>query len=403
MKENSKLLIISAILGFGIGVMSVLFLGMVKVATHYAWQFIPWAPVLGIIAGLCVGFVVKYFGQLKGIGFEAVAADVKKTGEVRPIIIPQVVLNAFFGLISGASIGPEAPLMALGGFCGSWVARRLKLAEEQLAAFTAIALGTSLGTLLESPIAGALFMVENPAKKLQKDRRALYTLMFASFVAACVGFGVFILVMGQYITSLHLIPPYSKFAFIDLLYCLILGIVGSFLGIFVTKAVERAQEFGGRFSRWPIPRAIIAGFLVGCIGLFLPLVLFSGQDEMPAIINNPASYTILMLCVLIVAKIVVTAISFGGGYQGGNIFPTLFISGVSGVLVNTLFPFIPLPIAMAGMMGGMLFASFKLPLFSIFLLIIMSETNLLPFITISVAGGMFVQLSTQKPQVLSHE
>lgn len=395
MKEQIKLLIVSLILGFCIGLISAGFLLAVKVTTSFTWKYLPYAPLLGILGGFVVGLIITMFGTHDGIGFEGIAADLKKTGVVKFLVLPQIVLNAFVGLVTGASIGPEAPLMGLGGYIGSFLSQKLKMKEDQIKAITALSLGTSLGTLLESPVAGAIFFIENPSKKLQEDKRALYSFIFSSFIAACIGFGIFMLFLGPYIANMHLIPPYTQFAFIDIFYCLVLGVVGAIWGVMVSRTVERSQQFGSRFARWSIPRAVAAGFLVGCVGYFFPLVLFSGQNQLPVIINDLSQYSLQLLLILIALKIIVTSLSFGGGYQGGNIFPTLFISALTGVCVHYIFPFIPLPIAMSGIMGGMIFTSFKLPLFSIFLLIVMSEPNLIPFITLSVAGGMFVLLSIE--------
>ena len=67
--------------------------------------------------------------------------------------------------------------------------------------------------------------------------------------------------------------------------------------------------------------------VIGLIGSFLPLTLYSGQNQLLQIIHSPAESGIRIPLLMMLAKIVLTCTSLATGFEGGPIFPLLFIGG----------------------------------------------------------------------------
>jgi H+/Cl- antiporter ClcA len=75
-----------------------------------------WPLPLSALAGLLVGLTIRY---LPGRGGESPADGfVPGRGSPSPIDLPDIFLAALAGLSLGVVIGPEAPLIALGGGLG---------------------------------------------------------------------------------------------------------------------------------------------------------------------------------------------------------------------------------------------------------------------------------------------
>lgn len=74
-------------------------------------------------------------------------------------------------------------------------------------------------------------------------------------------------------------------------------------------------------NRRPVPRAIVGGVVIGRIGSFLPLTLYSGQDQLLQIIHNPAAFGIGLLLLIMVVKALLTSTSFATGFEGGRSSP----------------------------------------------------------------------------------
>ena len=117
-----------------------------------------------------------------------------------------------------------------------------------------------------------------------------------------------------------------------------------------------------RFNKRPVTRAILGGVIIGLIGSFLPLTLYSGQNQLLQIIYNPATYGFGLLLLMMLVKVLLTSTSFATGFEGGPIFPLLFIGGTLGLSISQILHFIPEGVAVTAGMAGVAAAGFPAPL-----------------------------------------
>jgi H+/Cl- antiporter ClcA len=144
-------------------------------------------------------------------------------------------------------------------------------------------------------------------------------------------------------------------------------------------------------NKRPVHRAIIGGVVVGLIGSFLPLTLYSGQDQLLQIIHNPAAFGIGLLLLLVLVKALLTSTSFGTGFEGGPIFPLFFIGCTLGLAISKILTFIPEGVAVTAGMAGVACAVFPLPVTVALLLGLMGgQPDLLPVIVIGAVIGFLV-------------
>jgi len=138
----------------------------------------------------------------------------------------------------------------------------------------------------------------------------------------------------------------------------------------------------------PVVRAIVGGVVIGLVGSFLPLALYSGQNQLQEIIKNPAAYGVGLLLLLLLAKVLLTSTSYATGFDGGPIFPLLFIGGTMGLAISQIFPFIPQGVGVTTGMAGLAGAVFPIPLtVAILLGFLGGQIDLTPTITIGAVIG----------------
>ena len=134
-----KLLALVATLGVLTALVTFVFMALVHQGTVLIWDQA--AVTLGIdprlftilvctIGGLLVGLLVKLFGDHSGI-FAEVMQEFGRTGRFDYRKAPGIVNTALVSLVSGASLGPEAPLADACGGIGTWASDRLKLDEPE--------------------------------------------------------------------------------------------------------------------------------------------------------------------------------------------------------------------------------------------------------------------------------
>ena len=128
------LLVFAALLGVPIAAAAYYFLSLIDHLQEWVFSDLPdglgfdgeptWWPVVPLlVAGLVVGATIRYLpgrgGHSPADGFEAGAPPA-------PIELPGILLAALASLALGAVVGPEAPLIALGGGAAALVVRLVK-------------------------------------------------------------------------------------------------------------------------------------------------------------------------------------------------------------------------------------------------------------------------------------
>ena len=103
---------------------------------------------------------MKLFGDHNAI-FAEVMHEFGKTGRFNYRHAPGIVITAFVSLISGASLGPEAPLADACGGMGTLMADKLKLNEQETRTLGYSGVSGMLAAFITSPFGGAILGLES--------------------------------------------------------------------------------------------------------------------------------------------------------------------------------------------------------------------------------------------------
>ena len=282
-----------------------------------------WPLVLLTIAGVLIGLVIKFFGQNGGLGIAQ--SQYAQTGRINPRKVPSIMLQAFISLWSGAAVGPEGPLTFLTGGFGTYLSDRLRLKKDDVQVLVYSSIAGGFGGFFGSPVIGAVGAIEYMfIKELDLNRH-----LIPGLLAAAVGYGVYSAILQGSFLGIYSFPDYASPRLVDLWWALLVGIIAGFVGIMFKLVFGIVQRVFAPLAKRPVSRAVIGGIVMGLIGTFLPLTLYSGQNQLLQIIHNPAAFGIGLLLIMVVVKALLTSTSFATGFEGGPIFPLFFIGGVS--------------------------------------------------------------------------
>ncbi|MGB8160502.1 MAG: chloride channel protein [Nitrososphaeraceae archaeon] len=344
-----------------------------------------WPLILLGTTGVFVGLLIKFFGQRGGVG--VAQSQYVETGGLNYRNVPSILLQGFIALWGGASIGPEGTLTFLAGGLGTFVSERLKLQKDDVQVLTYSAIAGAFGGFFGSPIVGAVGAVEYMfIKELN-----LYRHLIPGLIAASVGYGVYSAILHTSFLGVYDFPDFAALRVVDLIWALLVGVIAGAIGILHKLVFGLTHRVFGRLNKKPVIRAIIGGVVIGLIGSFLPLTLYSGQNQLLEIIRNPASFGIGILLLMMLVKILLTGTSFATGFDGGPIFPILFIGGVLGQLLSEVLTFIPQGVGVLAGMAAAACAFLPLPLTIALLLgLFGGQTDLLPVIVIGAVTGFII-------------
>jgi len=397
------LLVLAAVIGVPISAAAWGFLALVSKLQGWIFTSLPhglgfhteplWWPIPPLIlSGLLTALAIQY---LPGTGGHEPAEGFKAdAGPPTPIQLPGVILAALATLALGAVLGPEAPLIAIGGGLGVCA---IRLARRNAPARTSAVVAASgsfaaISTLLGSPLIGAFLLME--ASGL--SGAMLEVVLLPGLVAAGIGSLIFIGLgtwsgLGTFSLAIPDLPHFGTPDAAEFGWALAIGVLAVLVGcgirwlaLFLRPYVARR-----RLLLTPLAGLVVAGLAIAYAegtGKGSSEVLFSGQDALGPFVTSAASYTVGALLLLIACKGLAYAVSLSG-FRGGPVFPAIFTGAVGGVLLSHVGG-LPLVAGVAMGIGAMCAVMLRLPLTSVLLATVLLGTDGLavtPLVIVAVA------------------
>ena len=375
------LLALAAVIGVPISAVAYGFLALTSKMQGWVFSSLPhalgfhgeplWWPVPPLVlAGLLVALTIRY---LPGTGGHSPADGFKPGGAPTPAELPGVILAALATLSLGVVLGPEAPLIAIGGglgICAIRLARRDAPARTT-AVVAAAGSFASISTLLGSPLIGAFLLME--ASGLAGATMEL--VLLPGLLAAGVGSLIFLGLnawtgLGTFSLAIPNLPHVGSPNIGEFGWALVIGLAAALLGSAIRRlALALRPHVEKRMVLvTPVAGLAIAGLAItfaAATGKGSSEVLFSGQTALGPLVEHSAEYTVGALLLLVACKGLAYAVSLSG-FRGGPIFPALLLGGAGGIALSHL-PGLPLVPAVAMGLGAMSAVMLRLPMTSVLL------------------------------------
>ena len=361
-------------------------------------------PVLAV-AGLIVAFAIV---RLPGTGGH-VPAHGLNPGVTQPIELPGVILAAIATIGLGVVLGPEAPLIALGGGLGLLGVRLVRGdASAELGTILA-ASGTfaAVSLIFDSPLVAAVILIEATGLGGPKLPLVLIPGLLAAGIGSLVsiGMGSFTgLSTSAYSLGALTLPAFSRPDIADFGWTIALAIAVAAGVVVVVRFARRVEQVvtGRAFVALPAAGLVIAGLAIAfsqITGKGADEVLFSGQDQLQGLITNGAGWSLATLALLLACKGVGWAISLAG-FRGGPTFPAMFLGVAAGLMASHL-PGFPLTPAISVGMAAAIVAMLRLPLSAVVLTTVLTSKGGLgasPLIIVGVVVAYVTTLVLTRPR-----
>jgi H+/Cl- antiporter ClcA len=330
------------------------------------WWPLPWLALAGIVVAFAIVRLPGTGGHVPANGLDATPTQ--------PIELPGVLLAAVAGIGLGIVLGPEAPLIGLGGGLGFLLIRALRSdtpPEAQLLVATS-GIFAALSFLFGSPVIAAVFLVEASALG---PRMPLVLLpgLFSAGIGSLVSTG-----MGSW-TGLSTdnialspvsLPDYARPDVVDFLWTVPLAAAVA-LGIFLIFRIgKNVARFAPRrpFLILPAIGLLVAGLAIGfdqATDKGIEQVLFSGQEQVTPLVDKAGAWSLGALALLVLCKGLAYGLAMGS-FRGGPVFPALFLGAAAGLMAAKLPGFDMTPAVAVGIGAGIA-AGLRLPLSAVVL------------------------------------
>jgi CIC family chloride channel protein len=221
---------------------------------------------------------------------------------------------------AGASLGMEAGYTQLGSGLFSAIAGYFSLRRSDRRIFVTAGSAAAIAAAFNAPLAGTFYG---------------YELILGSYAPGAIAPVTVAAVCGtlseRFLGETEPLVTLSGSAPIHMLTYVLFGVMGVLaagIGVLAMTTVTATER---TLKGWGIPdwlRPCVGGFAISAIAAFDPQVLGSGHGGIQY--HFAVSWALLPLSLLLVAKLLASAISVGSGFRGGLFSSSLFLGCVFG-------------------------------------------------------------------------
>ena len=340
--DNPKVYLIAAVLGAGVGLISIGFLFAVKTAKELIWtsELERINPVvvlsISVVGGLIVG-VLNQLAEKSRSEVHDLTEAIADMEEVETKQAPPARLifgRAGLGVVSlgfGGPLGPEAPLIALVAQLSSRLSHILKVTQARV---VELSVAGSLGVLFGVPL--VLAGIESEEKSKNRNIGQRIVARGPEILAAISSLFVITKLLPEIGIHQFTSANSAEVGFgIDLIWVALIALLAASLGLAIVRATPKARELVvSKIPGGAIPAGLLSGLILGASAVVTPLVLFSGHHEIQEILDSPIGVGNLL--VVVALKTLVLIACLAGGWYGGQIFPLAFIGAGTALVVAEL-------------------------------------------------------------------
>ncbi len=301
-------------------------------------------PLVTTLGGLISGLIVYIFApESKGAGTDAaIKAFHYEEGRVRARVPFVKMIASAVTIGSGGSAGREGPTAQVASGVGAIYAYLTKRPPHERRLLLLMGMAAGLSAIFRSPIGCAFFAIEVLYSQIEFESRALlYTLVSAVVAYVVTGFLVGWEPLFALPENLKIIQAH------EYLFFAVLGVFSGIMGALLPLFFGSIQD---TFDRLPLPfffKPAIGALIVGLMALVFPQVLGIGYGWIQKAINGDLSGPLMLA--LSISKAIAFSFTVATGGSGGDFAPSLYVGGMLGGFVASLFHQDPAAYVIVGM------------------------------------------------------
>lgn len=353
LKALVKWLVIAIIIGILCGFIGTAFHKGVEYVSEFR-EMNPWLLYLLPAAGLVIVAVYK-LTKTEGQNTNDVIDTVSGGKHLSIWLIPAIFVGTIMTHLCGGSSGREGAALQMGGDIGYQVGRLFHLDDRDRRTVSQCGMAAFFSALFGTPLAATMFalMVESVG--------TIYHVAFIpALVASLVSFGVSVLLgvaPTRFITAAPAVSMPMMFR------VALLAVLCALVSVLFVEALHTSEHLFAKYFKNPWIRIVVGGVLVILLTLLFGTRDYNGagMNIISAAIQDGSAHPEAFLL-----KIILTAVTLGAGYKGGEVVPAFFVGAVFGCVAG---PLLGIPAGFAAALGLIFVfgAATNCPISSIFL------------------------------------
>jgi chloride channel protein, CIC family len=411
-QDDGRLLTLAAlalVVGAAAGLIGAVFRIVLERADQLRDRLIAWAHgeallgfvlvvAIGAVAALVATWLVRRFSpHASGSGIPHVEGVLRR--EVSPAgytLLPVKFVGGVLAIGSGMALGREGPSVQMGASIAHFVGNMFRRTWPDCRVLIAAGAGAGLATAFNSPIAGAVFVLEELVQRFE------HRIAIAALAASTTAIAVARALLGS--NPDFAVEPLGQVAPLGQPLFLVLGAIAGLLAVGYNRLLLGSIALAERFGRVPAEaRAGVIGAGVAVVAWFAPGLVGGGDSITQQTLAGGVALAFLPVAFLV--RALLGSASYAAGTPGGLFAPLLVLGAQLGLLFGAasaaLFPGLGIPpqafavVGMAAFFTGVV----RAPLTGIVLIIEMTAAfaMLLPMVGACFAAMLVPSLLRDVP------
>jgi len=334
-----KWLIIAGVIGIVVGqVGSAFYYGM-----HFATEFRVNHPIIMIglpFGGLFIVFLYHIAGRDADYGTNSVLAAVRSEERLGIMMAPLIFVGTTITHLFGGSSGREGAALQIGGSIGSGIGDLFRLNETDKHVAIMCGMSACFAALFGTPIAATFFAMEVVSVGVMYYS-ALVPCVFSSLIAVEIAryYGV----MGEEMTIMSI----PDFTMTNVLKIILLSILCAILSRVFCQTMHMISHYAQQFIKNAYGRIFVFGSVIALIHFLIGSQDYAGagMEVIERAIHGEVNPEAFLL------KLLLTALTLGVGYKGGEIVPSFYVGATFGCLIGQYIGISPSMCAAVGMIA----------------------------------------------------
>ncbi len=326
--------------------------GTVSTAFYYTFHWVtetrtahPWLLWLLPVGGIVIVLLYRLCGIEIDRGINLVLTNVRENSSLPLRTAPLVFISTIITHLVGGSSGREGAILQIGGSISSFIGRLMHLDEKDSRVITMCGMSAAFAALFGTPLTAAIFAMEVISVGVM-----YYAAIVPCVLSAIIGLSV-AKFFGVPVTAFDLegIPHLNL---TTLAQALIMGVLLALLSILFCKTMFLVS----RQYKKTFPNSFVRILFGSVLVLTVTYVVWiwnpgtydyvgAGEAVIHAAIEGHARPEAFLL------KILLTALTLGAGFKGGEIVPVFFTGATFGCVAAPLIGLHPSFGAGLGMVG----------------------------------------------------
>ncbi len=326
--------------------------GTVSTAFYYSFHWVtetrtahPWLLWLLPVGGIVIVLLYRLCGMEIDRGINLVLTNVRENSSLPLRTAPLVFISTIITHLVGGSSGREGAILQIGGSISAFIGRLMHLDEKDSRVITMCGMSAAFAALFGTPLTAAIFAMEVISVGVM-----YYAAIVPCVLSAIIGLSV-AKFFGVPVTAFDLegIPQLNL---TTLAQALIMGVLLALLSILFCKTMFLVS----RQYKKTFPNSFVRILVGSVLVLTVTYVVWiwnpgtydyvgAGEAVIHAAIAGHARPEAFLL------KILLTALTLGAGFKGGEIVPVFFTGATFGCVTAPLIGLHPSFGAGLGMVG----------------------------------------------------